>query len=810
MANKEETKIPRNGPKGFGGPRHRGNAPTEKAKDFKRATKRLFSELKSFRIVISIALILAFIGAGLTIAAPNKLSKLTDEISGGLAINVENMNALTGKISENIVSDEMKGTISQIINLDLSEENLKTIALNQSISEEDKQKYNETMKAMQEAKEQFDELESVKNEKDRKEFNSLKFIAEIPESILRECLSESTYNERIISVDDKIILIKSMGQLYNANKTNLQVPESIKDIVFKEVEIDGQKISIDDQYIFVTELSKVGDMSNVNLLYEKIMALPESLQTILEPRMNKEEIKQITITLVIMYVCSAIFSYIQAIQMTNVSNKFAKQLRSRISVKINKLPLKYFDRHQTGDILSRVTNDVDTIAQSMNQSLGTLVTALTLFLGSIIMMFVTNSIMALTAIFSSLIGFVGMSLILAKSQKYFVARQVELGKLNGHIEEVYSGLNVVKVYNGKKKAGDEFDKLNQKVCESNQKSQFISGLMQPLMMFIGNFGYVAVCIVGSLLAMNGKISFGVIVAFIVYVRLFTNPLSQIAQALTALQTTAAASERVFEFVDEEEMDNQEGITKRLDKRNVKGKIEFENVVFQYDNNDKPTIHNFTASAKPGQKIAIVGPTGAGKTTMVNLLMKFYNIKSGDIKIDGVSIKELSRENIHDLFTMVLQDTWLFEGTIKENIVYNMKNVSDERIEEVCKDVGLHHFIRTLPKGYNSLLSENDSVSAGQRQLLTIARGMIEDSPFLILDEATSNVDTRTEELVQEAMDKLTKGKTSFIIAHRLSTIKNADLILVMKDGNIIEQGNHEQLIARNGAYAELYNSQFEL
>ncbi|MBO5178869.1 MAG: ABC transporter ATP-binding protein [Clostridia bacterium] len=551
-------------------------------------------------------------------------------------------------------------------------------------------------------------------------------------------------------------------------------------------------------------------MSNVNLLYEKIMTLPQSLQNILEPRMNKEKIKQITITLVIMYVCSAIFSYTQAIQMTNVSNKFAKQLRSRISIKINKLPLKYFDRHQTGDILSRVTNDVDTIAQSMNQSLGTLVTSLTLFFGSIIMMFVTNYIMALTAIGASLIGFFGMSLILKKSQKYFVARQVELGKLNGHIEEVYSGLNVVKVYNGKKKANEEFDKLNQKVCESNQKSQFLSGLMQPLMGFIGNFGYVAVCIVGALLTMNGKISFGVIVAFIVYVRLFTNPLSQIAQALTALQTTAAASERVFEFVDEEEMDNQKYITKRLDKRSVKGKIEFENVVFQYDNNDKPTIHNFTATANPGQKIAIVGPTGAGKTTMVNLLMKFYNINSGDIKIDGVSTKDLSRENIHDLFTMVLQDTWLFEGTIKENIIYNMKDVSDERIEEVCKDVGLHHFIKTLPKGYDSLLSENDSVSAGQRQLLTIARAMIEESPFLILDEATSNVDTRTEELVQEAMDKLTEGKTSFIIAHRLSTIKNADLILVMKDGNIIEQGNHEQLIAKKGAYAELYNSQFEL
>ena len=426
------------------------------------------------------------------------------------------------------------------------------------------------------------------------------------------------------------------------------------------------------------------------------------------------------------------------------------------------------------------------------------------------MMFVTNWILAITAIVASLIGFIGMILILKKSQKYFVARQENLGNLNGHIEEVYSGLNVVKAYNGRKKADEEFDKLNQKVCDSNRKSQFFSGLMMPIMNFIGNLGYVAVCIVGALLAADGSISFGVIVAFITYVRLFTSPLSQIAQAMTSLQSTAAASERVFEFVDEEEMTNQSNITKTLDRKDVKGKIEFKNVVFQYDNNDKPTIKDFTATALPGQKVAIVGPTGAGKTTMVNLLMKFYNINSGDIKIDGVSTKDLTRENIHDLFTMVLQDTWLFNGTIKENIIYNRQNVTDEMVKEVCKEVGLHHFIKTLPNGYDSKISDNDSVSAGQRQLLTIARGMIHDAPFLILDEATSNVDTRTEELVQKAMDKLTEGKTSFIIAHRLSTIKNADLILVMKDGNIIEQGNHEQLIAQKGFYADLYNSQFEL
>lgn len=531
---------------------------------------------------------------------------------------------------------------------------------------------------------------------------------------------------------------------------------------------------------------------------------------IIMPEINMDAIKSIAISLVILYLFSAICTFIQSICMTEVANNFARSLRTRISVKINKLPLSYFDRHQSGDTLSRVTNDVDTIAQTMNQSLGTLVSNITLFLGSIIMMFYTNWIMALTAILSSLLGFMGMFAVLAKSQKYFVAKQEELGNLNGHIEEVYSGLNVVKAYNGKKESDKKFDEYNQKVCEANRKSQFLSGIMQPIMNFIGNFGYVAVCIVGALLTMNNIISFGVIIAFITYVRLFTNPLSQIAQSMTSLQSTAAASERVFEFLDEKEMADQSKINKTLDKNNVKGKIEFDNVVFQYDNNDKPTIKNFTATAEPGQKIAIVGPTGAGKTTMVNLLMKFYDINSGDIRIDGVSTKELSRENIHSLFTMVLQDTWLFEGTVKENIIYNQKNVSDERVKEVCKEVGLDHFIRTLPKGYDSYLSENDSVSAGQRQLLTIARGMIQDSPFLILDEATSNVDTRTEELVQVAMDKLTEGRTSFIIAHRLSTIKNADLILVMKDGNIVEQGNHEQLMAKSGAYAELYNSQFEL
>lgn len=578
----------------------------------------------------------------------------------------------------------------------------------------------------------------------------------------------------------------------------------------QEVEVDGTKISVEDQAKFLETMSTIGENPEPAEIYAKIDEMPESIKEVVKPFMDMEAIKKIAITLAIVYVCAALFEFIQALCMTDVANKFARSLRSRISVKINKLPLKYFDRNSIGDILSRVTNDIDTIAQSMNQSLGTLVSSTTLFIGTIIMMFYTNWILAITAILASMIGFVLMFIILGKSQKYFVARQEELGKLNGHIEEVYSGLNVVKAYNGKKEVDEKFDELNKKVYDSNFKSQFLSGLMQPIMGFIGNFGYVAVCIVGALLTMNNVISFGVIVAFIAYVRLFTSPLSQMAQAMTLLQSTAAASERVFEFLDEEEMPDESKIKTVLSKEDAKGKIEFENVVFQYENNDKPTIKGFSAIAKPGQKIAIVGPTGAGKTTMVNLLMKFYDINSGDIKIDGISTKNLTRENIHDLFTMVLQDTWLFDGTVKENIIYNRQDATDEDVKEICKTIGLDHFIRTLPKGYESNVADNDSVSAGQRQLLTIARGMLQDTPFLILDEATSNVDTRTEELIQQAMDKLAEGKTSFIIAHRLSTIKNADLILVMKDGNIIEQGKHEELMERKGFYADLYNSQFEL
>ena len=540
---------------------------------------------------------------------------------------------------------------------------------------------------------------------------------------------------------------------------------------------------------------------------DKLSDITDEITKGLITGINLDKVKEIGIFLITIYSLGAIFSYIQGFIMAIVTNRCAKKLRTEISDKINKLPLKYFDKNSYGDVLSRVTNDVDTIAQSLNQSLGNLVSATTLFIGAIIMMFVTNVTMAITAILASLIGFIIMSLILKNSQKYFNEQQKQLGSLNGHIEEVYSGHNIVKVYNAMNEEEQEFDKINEELYKSNRKSQFLSGLMPPIMSFIGNFGYVAVCVVGALLVMNNKITFGVIVAFMIYIRLFTNPLTQIAQALTSLQSTGAASERVFTFLEEPEMPKETN-KKVLKKENAKGNIEFKNIEFGYDE-DKTIIKNFSAKAKAGNKIAIVGPTGAGKTTMVNLLMKFYDIKKGDIIIDGISIHDLTRENVHDLFTMVLQDTWVFNGTINENIKYNNTKIPNEKVQETCKIVGLDHYIKTLSKGYDTVLNEVESLSGGQKQLLTIARAMLEEKPFLILDEATSSVDTRTEELVQDAMDKLTNGKTSFIIAHRLSTIKNADLILVMKEGNIIEQGNHEELLKQKGFYADLYNSQFQ-
>lgn len=575
--------------------------------------------------------------------------------------------------------------------------------------------------------------------------------------------------------------------------------------------MQSDKISQEDKTTFMSIMQESKDSSNDQEKSTEVLAnldkLPESIKKEIEPSIDINKVKNIALILLILYLVSSLFSFIETFSLNTVSNRFAQNLRTRISHKINKLPLNYFDTHETGDVLSRVTNDVDTVGRDMDNSISTMVTSITLLLGSTIMMFVTNWIMALTAIVASLIGISLMVLILSKSQKYFTARQKELGKMNGHIEEVFSGHNVIKSYNATEQVTKEFDDLNAKLYDCNRKSQFLSGLMGPIMGFISNFGYVAVCVVGALLTSNNVISFGVIVAFMIYVRMFTNPLSQIAQAMTSIQSVVAASERVFEFIEEEELPLEEEGFKSLKREEVKGRIEFKNVKFGY-NKDKIIIKDFNVVAEPGQKIAIVGPTGAGKTTMVNLLMKFYEINDGEIIIDGISTKKLTRDNIHDLFIMVLQDTWLFDGTIRENLKFN-NNVHDDTIWDACSTVGVDHFIKTLPGQLDYRIDNGESISQGQKQLLTIARGMIKDAPFLILDEATSSVDTRTEELVQKAMDKLTVGRTSFIIAHRLSTIKNANLILVMNEGDIIEQGTHEQLMKKNGFYADLYNSQFK-
>ncbi|MCB4896980.1 ABC transporter ATP-binding protein/permease [Bifidobacterium pseudocatenulatum] len=526
---------------------------------------------------------------------------------------------------------------------------------------------------------------------------------------------------------------------------------------------------------------------------------------------DMDAVTHIAWLLVALYVGYAVLCYVQSWMMANVTQRTAQELREAISVKINKLPLKYFDKVSYGDVLSRITNDVDAIGQTLGQSVGSLITSVTLFVGALIMMFYNNVIMTVCAIVSSLVGLLIMGAIMKVSQKYFSRQQIALGDVNGHVEEMYAGHTVVKAYCGEADSIRAFEKYNGDLYDSGWKSQFLSGLMMPLMNFVGNFGYVVVCVVGAVLAMDGKIEFGVIVAFMMYIRLFTQPLSQFAQAFQNLQRCAAASERVFGFLEEPEMEDETGKQALLGAsgKPVRGDVEFSHVKFGYDPS-KTIINDFSASVKSGQKVAIVGPTGAGKTTMVNLLMRFYEISGGSIAIDGVDTKSVPRWNVHDQFSMVLQDTWVFRGTVRENIAYSKPGVTDKQIEDACKAVGLHHYIMSLPNGYDTVLDDKATLSQGQKQLLTIARAMVEDAPILILDEATSSVDTRTEELIQKAMDALTVDRTSFVIAHRLSTIRDADMILVMNHGDIVESGTHEELLAKGGFYADIYNSQFAL
>ncbi|HJG47587.1 MAG TPA: ABC transporter ATP-binding protein/permease [Facklamia tabacinasalis] len=540
---------------------------------------------------------------------------------------------------------------------------------------------------------------------------------------------------------------------------------------------------------------------------DKLSELTDIVTAGIVTGIDMDAVRTIGFTLVGFYGLSGLLSLVQGLIMAEVTQRISQKLRQDLSQKINKLPIAYFDNNTTGDILSRMTNDIDTIAQSLNQSISTLVTATTMLVGSLIMMLTTNLIMTATAVLATLIGIGLMMLIMSQSQKYFSRQQNDLGAINGHIEEIYTNQTIVKVYNGEDDARQSFIQINKNLQTSGFRAQSLSGLMMPIMTFIGNFGYVAVCIVGAMLAFNGSISFGVIVAFIMYVRYFTQPLSQLAQAAQSLQSTAAAGERVFDMLESTEMEDESGKTAKLST--IEGNVEFSNVGFSYPGSDKTVIHDFSAKANAGEKIAIVGPTGAGKTTMINLLMRFYDVSRGDIKIDGVSTNELKREDVRSQFSMVLQETWIFNGTVRENLVYSVENVSDEKVEEASRAVGLHHFITTMPDGYDTVLNDQVSLSEGQKQQITIARAMIADKPMLILDEATSSVDTRTELNIQNAMDKLMEGRTSFIIAHRLSTIKNADLILVMKDGDIIESGTHDDLLEQGTFYAKLYNSQFE-
>lgn len=716
----------------------------EKPENLGATIKKMVKYLNKALPFIIVALIFAALSSICSIIGPNKLSDLTDELSKGLVLNKEELKKVTDDISST-----------------LNKENIKNISI----------------------------------------------------QIMDSSKEDSIINNIFVTASDKLSFINAFKDMDISNQKEMinkinSLPKSIQSLLLPDSKIEKTVVKTEEKIAFLSKMSIIDENSSAKTIYKAIDELPNSIGDLIKPKLNISVIKDIIIFLLVLYLSSALLNLLQSLLMAIMANKFAQELRTKISIKINKLALKYFDTHSKGDILSRVTNDVDTVGVNLSQSLGSLVSAITLFIGCIIMMFITNYIMAITAILSSLLGFGFMMIILSKSQKYFLARQVELGKLNGHIEEIYSNHNVVKAYNGSYDASKTFDELNDSVFECNRISQFLSGLMPAMMNFIGNLGYVAVCAVGASLVINNQISFGVIVAFMIYVRLFTSPLSQIAQGMTSIQSTVAAAERVFEFIEEEEMKDESSFKKKLNPKKVKGDIEFKHVKFGYDK-DKVIIKDFNCKVKSGQKIAIVGPTGAGKTTMVNLLMKFYDIDDGDILIDGVSTKELTRENIHDLFIMVLQDTWLFDGTIRDNVKYNKKNVSDKQIIKALEIVGVDHFVKSLPGVLDYNIKDNDSVSQGQKQLLTIARGMIENAPFLILDEATSSVDTRTEELVQKAMDKLTKGRTSFIIAHRLSTIKNADLILVMKDGDIIEQGNHKTLMEKKGFYSELYNSQFK-
>lgn len=725
--------------------RHGGYRGHNKPKDLVGTWKKLLGYCRRYLAVFMIAILCAAAGTVLTLIGPDKLSDMTDTITAGITPNTEAFTELTEAASENASANMQE--VSTAIAANLQSSTPKAITVNGS---------------------------------------------EISLADQRQTLSLLSGLED----PDAATMQDAMAQL----------PEAVTNALYSDVTIDGQTISAADQRAAMEIMSGIDPEESEDAL-EAMDKLPDSVYSLIAPSIDMDKVQRIGFILVTFYALGYLFSAIQGWITAGVTQRVSQQLRGDISRKINRLPMAFYNRTSTGDILSRVTNDVDLISQSLNQSIGNLITSVILLFGSLLMMLITNLWMTLTAILASLLGFVVMFAIMGRSQKYFARQQRHLGALNGHIEEMYTGHTVVKAYNGEAAAQQTFDEMNDKLRESGFRAQTLAGMMMPVMTFVGNLGYVAVCVVGGAMALNDMISFGVIVAFMMYVRYFTQPLSQIAQAVQSLQSAAAAGERVFEFLEAEEMPDESG--KKSDIGAVQGTVDFDHVRFGYEDTDKIVIHDFSAHAKPGQKIAIVGLTGAGKTTMVNLLMRFHDIQSGEIRIDGVPTNEMTREAVREQFCMVLQDTWLFEGTLRENLIYCTENVSDEKMIAACKAVGLDHFIRTLPKGYDTVVGDQLSLSQGQKQQLTIARAMIADKPMLILDEATSSVDTRTEQQIQSAMDKLMENRTSFVIAHRLSTIRNADLILVMNHGDIVESGTHEELLAKGGFYADLYNSQFE-
>ena len=772
---------------------HRGpGAPHEKPKDLTGTWKKIIGYNRKDGILLIVALCCAVVATVFTLLGPNKLGDLTNLITDGIKPDTDKMQEVVEDSTENMQTNMKDLTSAITANLqdtDALQKNMSTATASSSLSADDAK----TLAAM-----------AASGNMD---------ITSLSDDALDVLLNPVTVNDQTFSGSEQIELINALKSMQDASEKDMDITaltdslsDKALDAVFTEITVDDVKISGDDQLKTFKVLSKI-DMNDTDQVMKQLEKLPDSVYGLIRPSIDMNAVKKIVFFLITIYAAGFVLNALQGWITASVTQRLSKKLRSDISVKINRLHMSWYNRHSTGDVMSVVTNDVDTIGQSINQSLSTFVSAIVLFLGSLIMMLITDVRMTLAAVASCFIGFILLFIIMGHSQKYFTAQQKDLGALNGYIEENYTGHTVIKAYNGEEKAENTFTKLNTSLRNSGLKAQCLAGLMQPLMAFIGNLGYVVVCITGGVLTLNGDIEFGVIVSFMLYVRYFTQPLGQIAQSLQSMQSAAAAGERVFGFLEEAEMPDESNKTAHIEK--AKGYVDFDHVRFRYDGASHDVIHDFSAHVEPGQKIAIVGPTGAGKTTMVNLLMRFYDLEDGEIRIDGIPTQNMKREDVHSQFCMVLQDTWLFEGTVRENLVYNTPDVSQEKIDDACKAVGLDHFIRTLPHGYDTVLNDETGLSAGQKQQLTIARAMIADKPMLILDEATSSVDTRTELQIQSAMDQLMENRTSFVIAHRLSTIRDADMILVVRDGNIVEKGTHEELLAKNGFYADLYNSQFQ-